>query len=80
MSRMVKAIPSICRMCKYRAAVPNEVCDYWNITKRSRVFEDGKLAYDPAYCDKFERGKRIEPDKSLFIRPREQWPLNPWQE
>ena len=81
--RMVKLCESICRMCKYRSGEQGDVCNYWNITHSSRIFVDGKMAYDPEYCDKFERGKRIVTDREIYIKQRiAEWPLgfNPHQE
>lgn len=78
--RLVKATPHICRMCKYRSGDQTEVCAYMAITGHSRIYVDGKAAYDVRYCDKFERGKRIVPDNSLKMRRRDEFPENGWQE
>ena len=68
MSQFVKATPNVCAMCKYRSSLQeNGCCNYWNITGHSRIYVDGKEQYDPAYCDKFERGQRIPAKIDLAI-------------
>ena len=56
--RLVKATKEICEMCRFRSGIPEHGCNYSEIEGHSRIFIDGKMAYDPEYCDKFERGKR----------------------
>lgn len=34
-------------------------CNYLTIMNESRIFQDGVAAYDPKYCDKYEKGKQI---------------------
>ena len=86
--KLVKATSTICAMCKYRSGDrERHSCSYWGITGQSRIFKDGKMAYDPQYCDKFERGKRLDSrldwanDMNRLI-PHEENPLGycPWQE
>ena len=66
---IVKATYEVCSKCKYRVgfgAAPgknqsnhNICCNYWKIMNHSRIFENGKKAYDPKYCDKFEVGEAM---------------------
>ena len=66
MRQLVKADRKTCKKCKYHTFMGNQptktndniCCDYWNIEGHSRVFENGYAAYDPAFCDKFDTGKR----------------------
>ena len=87
MSRLIKATPNICAMCRYRSNISSEFgnCEYQAITGHSRIFENGKLAYDPEYCDKFERGAKIRRSCRMSLPgsvKNGEWPLgfNPWQE
>lgn len=69
MSDFVKANPQKCRKCKYHCNVNQQTaCNYLSIMEHSRVFVDGQPAYDPAYCDKYEEGEQVEPDR--WIAPR----------
>ena len=88
MRQLIKATPTICAMCKYRSGDrERNGCNYWAITGKSRIYESGKMAYDPQYCDKFERGKRLDSqlhwanDMNRII-PHDENPLGycPWQE
>ena len=65
--KMVKINKNICGMCKYRSGLPEHGCNYIMVKKHSRVYEDGKLAYDPRYCDKFERGAIVQADFALTV-------------
>ena len=67
----MKINKNICAMCKYRSGIPEHGCNYIMVEKHSRVFEDGKLAYDPSYCNKFERGAIVQADIALTLRKRE---------
>lgn len=71
--KKIKTKPSICRSCKYHQyfgaktskenstkwEFNNVACQYLGITGHSRIFKDGVLQYDPQYCDKYEKGKKI---------------------
>ena len=69
MKKMVKATPAICSRCKYHMGVRsspgrkqtnnNVCCNYFELTGYSRIYENGKLAYDPKYCDKYEKGPSL---------------------
>ena len=95
MRQLVKATSSTCRQCKWSmgfgsqpgrcqseiTANNNIACDYFARCGHSRIFEDGKMTYDPKYCDKFEKGPR----ENNIIHPvltKNGWPLgyNPYQE
>lgn len=74
MEKLIKTKPSICRSCIYhqqfgcqqgRAYLEkyefnNVACNYLAIMGHSRIFEDGKPTYDPKYCDKYKKGKKIQ--------------------
>ena len=83
-NKLVKATPEICGMCQYRSGTSDNGCNYWRIEGISRIFVDGKLKYDPNYCDKFVRGKKIEPNTEITLGKAlaEKHPMgfNPWQE
>ena len=69
----------MCKSCKYAQPFGSQpgskqkeagetarvCCNYLLVNERSRIFEDGKMAYDPAYCDKYEEGDRVS-DKRKF--------------
>ena len=69
----VKLSVDICRSCKYHMGFgsqpgkqqideghcKNVACNYMQIEKHSRIFKNGKMAYDPKYCDKYEEGDAI---------------------
>ena len=71
MAKLRLASFDLCIRCKYHAGIGSQpgrdqteagqnhniTCHYLKNTGHSRVFEHGQLAYDPAYCDKFEEGK-----------------------
>lgn len=70
MRELIKLSKRVCARCQYSmraGASPgrdgendfNYCCNFLSIEGHSRIFEDGKLAYDPHYCDKFKRGKQI---------------------
>ncbi|MBQ5636220.1 MAG: hypothetical protein IIV08_01535 [Selenomonadales bacterium] len=70
MSRKIKVNAHICATCRYRMGFGSQpgkeqteaghnlniACDYLNKTGHSRIFEHGKLRFDPEYCDKYEKG------------------------
>ena len=74
MGKLIKTKPSICRSCQYHMGFGcqqgksclekyefnNVACNYLAIMGHSRIFEDGKPTYDPKYCDKYEKGKKIQ--------------------
>ena len=70
MRELIRVSPEICAKCKYHfpfGANPghrecinrNIACNYKSITGHSRIFENGKMAYDPEFCDKFEQGEKL---------------------
>ena len=79
MSELIKLSQTVCLSCKYHMGVgtqpgknqkaqgmlPNVGCNYLKITGRSRIYENGKKAYNAAYCDKYEKGKPDRPNIHL---------------
>lgn len=77
---MIKVNPKTCATCKYRMGFggqpgptqrktcvnSNIACNYLGITGHSRCFIDGKLVVDPAYCDKYEKGKSVTKLSEVF--------------
>lgn len=71
---MVRATLRVCKKCKYRTGFgsspgkarerDNYCCNYLAITGHSRIFENGKYAYDAEFCDKFEEGPQLTGDDS----------------
>lgn len=62
MSKLVRATQSRCSKCQYRMRISHGngyCCNYLTIMNESRIFQDGVAAYDPKYCDKYEKGKQI---------------------
>ena len=57
MARMMKLTPELCDNCIFMPAVRENGCSYLTLTGHSRIFENGKLAYDPKFCDKYEKGE-----------------------
>lgn len=95
MRQLVRATSATCRQCKWsmgfgsqpsriqteEVANNNIACDYLARCGHSRIFENREMAYDPIYCDKFEKGPR----ENNIVQPvltRVGWPLgyNPYQE
>ena len=58
----------LCSKCQFRIQVEGRyACNYRNVTGRSRIFIDGKMAYDPKYCNKFKKGdKQQEPWRDTY--------------
>ena len=72
MSDLIRTSPSVCKRCKYHGGMRengNLMCDYLDRMKRSRIFTDGELAYDPAFCDKFEQGAPVYGKKNYTVKP-----------
>lgn len=70
MRELIKLSKRVCARCQYSmraGASPgrdgendfNFCCNFLSIEGHSRIFEDGELAYDPHYCDKYKQGKQI---------------------
>ena len=71
MNRKIKVNAHICASCKYHMGFGSQpgkeqteaghnlniACDYLYRAGHSRIFEKGKLRFDPEYCDKYERGE-----------------------
>ena len=68
MSKRVLATVERCSACRYHAGFgsqpgkdqkvnQNICCNYWSVKGHSRIFENGRKAYDPKYCNKFEPGE-----------------------
>lgn len=61
MSKLIKITTELCKSCKYcqKFYTDYEICCmYAALADDLRVLNsEGKLKYDPAYCDKFEAGK-----------------------
>lgn len=72
--KMVKTSEKICSSCKYRINVEQKVsCNYLEVAGHSRIFENGKKAYDPAFCDKYEPGKPKRADIQIGSRERDEY-------
>ena len=77
MSKLIKVSAKTCQKCKYRMGFGsqpgkeqkekgqcmNVACNYLCIEKHSRIFKNGKLAYDPKFCDKFKKGDAMDPEE-----------------
>ena len=77
MNKLIKATSKTCEKCKYRMGfgsqpskkqkdegkLMNVACNYAKIMQHSRIFENGEMAYDPKFCDKFERGDAVDPEE-----------------
>ena len=77
MSKLIKATAATCEKCKYRMGfgsqpskiqkdnghMMNVACNYAKIMQHSRIFENGVMAYDPQFCDKFESGDAVDPEE-----------------
>ena len=77
MRDLVKVSAKTCAKCKYRMGFGsqpskkqkdeghcmNVACNYIKIMQHSRIFENGEMAYDPKYCDKFEKGDAVDPEE-----------------
>ena len=69
MRELIKATTKVCSQCKYVIGFGSQpgklqtngniCCNYLDAKGCSRLFENGEMAYDPQYCDKFERGNRV---------------------
>ena len=71
MAEQIRVNPQICASCKYhqgfgsqpnstRTTVNNNIaCNYLAIMGHSRIFQDGELRMDPAFCDKYEEGEQL---------------------
>lgn len=57
MGRLQRATRELCLKCKYHGKSGNTLsCNYERIAGHSRLFENGKMAYSPELCNKFEEG------------------------
>lgn len=57
---MEKLTRKLCDSCKYRGQVEQKnCCNYIGVTGHSRIFENGAMAYNPRFCDKYEKGNRL---------------------
>lgn len=57
---MKRVSTELCAECKYRTHIDQRpACNYLNITKHSRIFEGRQMAYDPRFCNKYEKGEQI---------------------
>ena len=59
--KLIRATPDVCAQCQCRIGKETrrglpDYCNYIGITGHSRIIEDGEMAYDPEYCDKFIKG------------------------
>lgn len=70
MENLIRDNRKNCSRCKYRTKIGNSMaCNYSAIEGHSRIFQDGKLAYDPEYCDKFQKGAQIIQRKdAVYLR------------
>lgn len=69
MRKLIKTNSEICRSCRYhmgfgsqpdkeQKVCNNVACNYQEVTGHSRIFENGKIAYPPELCDKYEPGEK----------------------
>lgn len=86
-TKLIKLSQTVCLSCKYHMGVgtqpgkqqkeqgvlPNVGCDYQRIAGHSRIFVNGKKAYDPAYCDKYEPGDPKRHDIRLGDVPKDEY-------
>lgn len=70
MAKRIKADANICAACCYHMGFgsqpgkeqkdaghnKNVACNYLEIEGHSRIFKDGKMRFNPKYCDKFREG------------------------
>lgn len=87
MKELIRVSQQLCLSCKYHTGVgtqpgknqksqgmlPNIGCNYLKIAGHSRIFENGKKAYDPAFCDKYEPGKPKRADIQIGSRERDEY-------
>jgi hypothetical protein len=72
MKEMEKITKKLCSTCKYRGGTDQKIsCNYMTCTGRSRIFQDGKMAYDPKYCDKYEKGETDTSYRDINIVPQQ---------
>lgn len=68
MGKMVKVSRKICESCQYHGLMEQKIsCNYIACCGHSRLFEGGRMAYDPEYCDKYAEGEALRPFKDLTI-------------
>ena len=102
MSKLIRVSAKTCQKCKYRMGFGsqpgkeqkekgqcmNVACNYLGIERHSRIFEDGKMAYDPKFCDKFKKGDVTDPEeeyettfpiRSLRSRKSKEYLVNEWK-
>ena len=61
MSKRIKINPAVCGKCCFRMYVNGvPICNYLTITKESRIFKDGEMAYPAHLCNKFIEGEQLE--------------------
>ena len=77
MGTLIRVDARICASCRYRQGFGSQpgkeqteaghnmnfACNYQKIEGHSRIFVEGKLAYDPKFCDKYKRGRMILPEQ-----------------
>ena len=85
MSKLIKATTRICKTCKYHMAfgaqpgriavdenTKNIACNYLCIMGHSRIREKGVKMYDAEYCDKYEKGQKVDTrDTTLNLKRKE---------
>ena len=68
MRKLIRISAKMCTKCQYHGFMGQKIsCNYLACEGHSRIFEDGKPAYDPAFCDKFQKGQMLRPYKDLTI-------------
>lgn len=69
MGDLIKISKALCRKCKYHGGTDQKLtCNYLACTGHSRIFDGREMKYDPKYCDKFEKGKMLQPFKNMELR------------
>ena len=68
MRELIKINAKTCAKCQYHGMMGQKIsCNYIACEGHSRIFEDGKMAFDPKLCDKFQEGQMLRPYRDLTI-------------
>lgn len=70
MRELIRVSSKVCARCKYRIQMEQKAaCNYSQVIGHSRIFEHGKMAYAPEFCDKYEPGEMVNPHKDIDLAP-----------
>lgn len=68
MKDLIKISAKTYAKCQYHGLMEQKIsCNYIACCGHSRLFEGGRMAYDPEYCDKYAEGEALRPFKDLTI-------------